>query len=65
MPTYEYLCKVCSHQFEIEQKISDEPLSECPKCLCCTIDRLISGGTGFVLKGDGWYKDGYTKTPSG
>lgn len=60
--TYEYECNVCSHTFEAEQKISDEPLIECPKCKTCSIQRLISGGTGFVLKGVGWESDGYSSS---
>ena len=32
MPTYEYLCKKCGHQFEYFQAMTDEPLSKCPKC---------------------------------
>jgi putative FmdB family regulatory protein len=59
MPTYEYKCRVCRHELEAEQAITDEPLRECPKCLVCALERLISGGAGFVLKGDGWAADGY------
>ena len=65
---YEYCCRVCEHQFEAEQRITDEPLVECPKCLTGALYRLISGGTNFVLKGNGWFRDGYsngkkTETP--
>lgn len=62
MPTYEYACPVCKHQFEAEQRITDEPLKECPKCRVAALKRLISGGTGFVLRGGGWYIDGYSTT---
>ncbi len=58
MPIYEYLCKGCSEHFERFQKISDEPISKCPKC-GKKVKRLISQ-TSFTLKGDGWYKDGYS-----
>lgn len=58
--TYEYLCRVCKHQFEVEQSIKDKPESECPKCLVTCDNRLISGGN-FILKGDGWGKDLYSK----
>ncbi len=59
MPTYEYLCEDCGYTFEAVQKITDEPLKECPSCKG-KVKRLISC-TNFVLKGDGWYRSGYTK----
>jgi putative FmdB family regulatory protein len=59
MPTYEYECRCCNHQFEAEQSIKDKPLTDCPKCKVNALKRLISSGTGFVLRGEGWYKDGY------
>lgn len=62
--TYEYVCKCCNHAFEAVQSIKDEPLTECPNCHVCSLERLISGGTGFTLKGGGWYKDLYSSTPS-
>lgn len=58
MPTYEYICKECENQWEAEQKISDEPIKECPKCKKETAKRCISN-TNFHLKGGGWFKDGY------
>ena len=54
MPTYEYICKKCEHQFEELQSISAEALTDCPKC-DGTIKRIISGGAGFVFKGSGYY----------
>ena len=59
--TYEYCCKVCGVQFEIEQSIKDEAKAECPICKVMCFNRLISGGN-FVLKGDGWGKDLYSKS---
>jgi putative FmdB family regulatory protein len=56
MPTYEYECSR-GHQFEAEQRISDPPLSRCRVCRA-KARRLISR-TSFVLKGGGWYSDGY------
>lgn len=50
MPTYEYECESCGLQFEHRQGITEPPLSECPECRG-KARRLISGGTGFVLKG--------------
>lgn len=58
--TYDYFCASCDEQFEFEQSIKDDPLSTCPKCHSQNVKRLISGGS-FVLKGDGWAKDLYSK----
>ena len=60
--TYEYECLACKHSFQEEQRISDPPITHCPGCGEEKARRLISGGgTGFVLQGAGWYKDGYSK----
>ena len=57
MPTYEYECTK-GHQFEVEQRISEDPLKTCRLCRS-KVRRLISS-TSFVLKGSGWYADGYS-----
>jgi putative FmdB family regulatory protein len=62
MPTYEYKCVVCDYHWEIDQKITDEPIKECPKCKCDKAVRLIAGGTNFILLGGGWCSDGYSKS---
>lgn len=54
MPTYEYQCSSCNHQFEAFQSIKDEPLKECPLCHQ-KVNRLISGGAGVIFKGNGYY----------
>ena len=54
MPIYEYQCHKCQHQFELLQKISDAPASECPHCHAHNVERLVSAA-GFQLKGTGWY----------
>lgn len=54
MPIYEYQCSACQHRLEKLQKISDEPLQECPNCKQSTLEKLISAA-GFQLKGSGWY----------
>lgn len=54
MPTYEYLCKACGHEHEIFQKITDEPITECPDCHKPALTKQISA-TNFQLKGTGWY----------
>jgi putative FmdB family regulatory protein len=52
MPTYEYECKSCGLKFEREQSIKEEPVEVCPECRG-KVSRLISGGSGFILKGSG------------
>jgi putative FmdB family regulatory protein len=58
MPTYEYACKGCGHEFEREQRISEAPVKKCPSCGAMKARRQISR-TSFVLKGGGWYNDLY------
>ena len=60
MPTYEYACSACHHEWEFEQSIKDAALTECPSCKQATAKRQISRGTGFILKGSGWYADAYS-----
>ena len=62
MPTYEYRCEQCGHQFEAFQSISAEPLSECPICNGW-VHRLIGGGTGLIFKGSGFYITDYKNSP--
>ncbi len=59
MPLYEYQCTACNNQFELRQKFSDAPASECPKC-SGPVQKLISN-TAFSLKGGGWYAEGYSE----
>jgi len=60
MPTYDYVCKTCGQNFELRQKMTDDPIKECPKIECTgEVKRLISGPSSFVLLGGGWFKDGY------
>ena len=54
MPTYEYLCRVCSHRFETWQKMTDEPLTICPEC--GSYIRRVLFPAGIVFKGPGFYK---------
>ena len=60
MPIYEYRCESCDNTFELRQKFSDAPASECPAC-GGPVEKLISQ-SGFSLKGGGWYGDGYGTT---
>ena len=58
MPTYEYQCKDCRFEFEEFQSIAAEPLQICPKC-GGLVERKISGGTGLIFKGSGFYITDY------
>lgn len=54
MPIYEYKCGACGHQFESIQKMTDQPLTDCPVCHQNHLQKLVSAA-GFQLKGTGWY----------
>lgn len=59
MPIYEYRCADCEKTFEVIQKFSDDPVKECAHCSGAKVEKLISQSS-FILKGGGWYQDGYT-----
>lgn len=66
MPTYEYVCEKCDHQFEKFQPIADAPLTTCPRELCGMkawgkgkVKKLISAGAGLLFKGSGFYITDY------
>ena len=61
MPTYEYECRKCGHQFERFQPITAAPVKTCPKCKG-KVARLLSGGAGIIFKGSGFYQTDYKKT---
>jgi putative FmdB family regulatory protein len=61
MPIYDYACDKCHHEFEVEQRITDDPVKTCPACRSRKVKRLISK-TSFVLKGGGWYSDLYSSS---
>ena len=63
MPIHEYRCQACGDEFEVIQKVSDPPLRKCEKC-GGSLEKLLSR-SAFVLKGSGWYADGYGKGGSG
>ena len=64
MPTYEYECNACGHAFDAFQKISDKPLTKCPKC-GKKVRKLISAGAGIIFKGPGFYATDYRKKTGG
>ena len=66
MPTYEYVCQKCNHEFEIVQSINDNALSVCPKDHCARkpwakgrVQRKIGAGAGLIFKGSGFYITDY------
>lgn len=66
MPTYEYVCNKCGHQFEKFQSIKDKPLSVCPEELCKLkkwgkgrVTKQLSAGAGLIFKGSGFYITDY------
>lgn len=58
MPTYEYRCPRCSHQFEVFHGMRDESPRRCPKCRA-RAQRVPSGGAGLLFKGSGFYITDY------
>ena len=66
MPTYEYVCSKCDHQFDVFQPITDKPLTVCPKDRCVQkrwgkgkVKRAVSAGAGLIFKGSGFYITDY------
>ncbi len=65
MPTYEYRCKACGHELEVQQSFSDDPLETCPECEGQL--KKVYGNVGISFKGSGFYKNdarGSSKTTS-
>ena len=61
MPTYNYKCNDCEYQFSEFQKMSDDPVKDCPQCEG-KVRRIISGGSGMIFKGTGFYLTDYGKS---
>lgn len=59
MPTYEYICKNCEHEFEEFQSMSAAALKKCPECGKNTLERKIGLGGGIIFKGGGFYETDY------
>jgi putative FmdB family regulatory protein len=59
MPTYDYVCEACDHQFEVFHSITEEPRRKCPKCGRQKLRRLIGPGAAIVFKGSGFYATDY------
>lgn len=65
MPTYEYACQKCGHEFEQFQSMNDAPLKKCPKCRKAGLKRLVGGGAGLIFKGSGFYITDYKNKSGG
>ena len=61
MPTYEYACPECSHEFEVFHSITGKPIKKCPECGGRRVKRLISMGGGVIFKGSGFYQTDYVR----
>ena len=59
MPTYDYVCEACKHEFELFQSIKEEAKRKCPECGKNKLRRLIGPGAALVFKGSGFYKTDY------
>ncbi len=59
MPTYDYSCDACKHEFEIFESITADPQTKCPKCKKKKLRRLFGAGAGLVFKGSGFYQTDY------
>lgn len=72
MPTYDYECLTCGRVFEVMQSMHDAPLTSCPPDVCTeatpgagTVQRRISGGSGVIYRGGGFYLTDYVKKSGG
>jgi len=65
MPTYEYICNECGERFDNFQTMSSRPLTKRPNCeeKNCNVTRVISGGSGLIFKGSGFYLTDYKDQP--
>jgi len=65
MPTYDYVCRFCDHEFEHFQGIHDPLLRKCPECGRHGLKRQFGVGAGVVFKGSGFYETDYKRKDSG
>jgi putative FmdB family regulatory protein len=59
MPTYDYQCAACGHEFELFQQMSASVKKKCPECGKLKLKRLIGTGAGIIFKGGGFYETDY------
>jgi putative FmdB family regulatory protein len=65
VPTYDYVCEACGHEFEAFHAMSAPPLRTCPECGKRKLVRRIGAGAGLIFKGSGFYATDYKSTPRG
>ena len=63
MPTYDYICLECGERFDHFQTMASSALTQKPNCEQenCAVKRIVSGGTGLIFKGSGFYLTDYKK----
>lgn len=59
MPTYDYKCDECEHEWELFQRITAKPIRKCPECGKLKARRVIGPGAGIIFKGSGFYETDY------
>jgi putative FmdB family regulatory protein len=59
MPTYDYRCKSCEHEWELFQSIKADPIKKCPSCGKLKAERVIGAGAGIIFRGSGFYETDY------
>lgn len=59
MPTYDYICGSCGHEFEAFESIKADPQKDCPKCDTSSLRRKIGPGAAILFKGSGFYQTDY------
>jgi len=59
MPTYDYICDACGHEFEAFESIRSDPQTECPECKDKKLRRKIGPGAAILFKGSGFYQTDY------
>lgn len=59
MPTYDYICDACGHEFEAFESIKADPQTVCPSCAAARLRRKIGAGAAILFKGSGFYQTDY------
>ena len=59
MPTYEYVCRSCEHEFEVFHSMTEKPRRKCPECGKNALERKIGTGGAVLFKGSGFYQTDY------
>ncbi len=59
MPTYDYVCRNCEHQWEVFHSMKQKPIRKCPECGKLKAERMIGSGGGIIFRGSGFYETDY------